>query len=301
MRHRFCTLTLATALLAGCQATGPVATDAVPVKQLRANGVDLAYVEQGSGITVLFVHGASGDWRTWDTLRDAVSARYRFVSMSRRYHHPNPWADDGKLYSFDQQVDDVAAFIRALNVGKVHLVGSSYSGRLVGVVALKHPELLRSVVLGEPTLAAPTSDEGKAAAAAFGRDLGLAAAAARAGDDRKSAILVANAVLGDPDGFQKLAPVRQQRWLDNAKTMRPMFSGPVSAAVTCAQLKDLKVPAIVIRGERTRDSYRHGHDAVLGCLPAGTRAAVIPGATHFWGQDNPDAAAREILAFISQY
>ena len=95
--------------------------------------------------------------------------------------------------------------------------------------------------------------------------------------------------------------MRQQRWLDNAKTMRPMVSGPVSASVTCAQLKELKVPAILIRGERTRDSYRHGHDAALGCLPAGTRAAIIPGATHFWGQDNPDAAAREILGFIAQH
>lgn len=85
--------------------------------------------------------------------------------MSRRYHYPNAWPDDGKSYSFEQHVEDLAAFIKGLNVGKVHLVGSSYSGRMAGFLALRYPELLRSVVLGEPGLVAPDSPEGKAASA----------------------------------------------------------------------------------------------------------------------------------------
>ena len=35
-----------------------------------------------------------------------------------------------------EHVEDVAAFIRTLNAGKVHLVGNSYGGRVVGYVAL---------------------------------------------------------------------------------------------------------------------------------------------------------------------
>ena len=195
------------------------------VKQLRVNDTDFAYVEKGTGPTVLFVHGASGDWRTWDGLRPYVSQKFRFVSMSRRYHYPNAWSDDGRKYTFDQQVEDVAAFIRVMNVGRVHLVGSSYSGRLAGALALKYPELLRSVVLGEPSLAQPTSAKGKEAVAVFLKDLGKASAAAKSGEDRESAILLANAVLGDSDVFTKLSPMRQQRWMDNAKTMGPMFGG----------------------------------------------------------------------------
>jgi len=61
-----------------------------------------------------------------------------------------------------QHVEDVASFVRALNVGKVHLVGNSGGGRVVGYVALKYPELVRSVVMGDPSIIAPDSAEGKA-------------------------------------------------------------------------------------------------------------------------------------------
>jgi pimeloyl-ACP methyl ester carboxylesterase len=271
------------------------------VKHMKVNGGDLAYVEEGSGVTVLFVHGAGGDWRTWDVLRRYVSSRYRFVSVSRRYHFPNAWADDGRHYTFDQQVEDVAAFIRAMNVGKVHLVGNSYSGRLAGYVALKYPELLRSVVLGEPSLASPTSSEGQSAMSRFSKDLGLASAAAKAGDDKQATILTVNAALDDRDAFAKLTPFLQQRWMDNAKTMGPMFSGRPTAAVTCEQLKALKVPALAIRGERTRDSFRYGHEALLACLPASAEAAVIATGTHFWAIDNPDSASAVILSFVSKH
>jgi pimeloyl-ACP methyl ester carboxylesterase len=300
--NRFVLVALFAGLLtAGCQTAGPGATLPVQVKQLRVNGVDLAYVEEGSGPTVVFVHGASGDWRTWDGLRAYVAPKYRFVSMSRRYHYPNAWADDGKNYSWDQHAEDVAAFIRALNAGKVHLVGSSYSGRLAGVVALKYPELLRSVVLGEPGLISPTSEEGKAALGAYMADIGKVSVAAKAGDDRQAAILLANAVADDPEGFTKMSPPRQQRWLDNARTMGPMFAGPPPTPVTCDQLKGIKVPALVVRGEKTRANFRHGHDTLLGCLPQTAEQAVIPSGTHFWAVDNPTAAATTLLAFIERH
>lgn len=301
MRMSSYLMPLVVVFMVGCQSIGSVSTEAMPVKQLRFNETDFAYVEQGTGTPVVFVHGASGDWRTWDGLRNDIAANHRYISMSRRYHHPNAWPDDGKNYTFDQQIEDVAGFIRALNVGKVHLVGNSYSGRLVGFLAVKYPELLRSVVLGEPSLAAPSTAEGKAAVASYAKDLAQASAVAKAGDNRQAAILVANAVLGDQDGFKKMSAVQQQRWLDNAMTMAPMFGGRPSAPVSCEQLKSLKVPAMVVRGERTRDNFVFGHDALLGCLPQSTAAAVIPGATHQWPIDNPSGAAAVILSFISKY
>lgn len=221
--------------------------------------------------------------------------------MSRRYHYPNAWNDDGARYTFDQHVDDIAAFIRALNVGKVHLVGNSYSGRLAGYVALKYPELLRSVVLGEPSLAAPAHPEGKAAMAAFARDINTSATAAKAGRPRESAILLANAVLGDPAGFDKWTPVRQARWLENERTMLPMYSGAGPKPVTCEQLNGLRVPVLIVRGEKTRDSYRYGHEALVACLGSKAASAVIPNAMHPWGSDEPEVSARVIRAFIAKH
>ena len=53
--------------------------DKVDVQKVKVNGVDLAYVEEGKGETVVLVHGSSGDWRTWDGLRPAGVA---FIALA---------------------------------------------------------------------------------------------------------------------------------------------------------------------------------------------------------------------------
>src|SRR2546425_9310741 len=103
-------------------------TGSMEVKRLKVNDAELAYVEEGAGETVVFVHGAAGDWRTWDSLRPLIAEKYHYVALSRRYHYPNAWPDDGKNYSVTQHVEDLAVFIRALHAGKEHLVGGSYGG-----------------------------------------------------------------------------------------------------------------------------------------------------------------------------
>ena len=62
---RFVLAALLGALLAtGCQSVDVVPTESMQVKKMVIDGTEFAYVEEGSGPTVLFVHGASGDWRT---------------------------------------------------------------------------------------------------------------------------------------------------------------------------------------------------------------------------------------------
>jgi len=267
---------------------------------MAVQGTKLTYIEQGTGPTILFVHGAGGDWRSWEGFMPIISSRFRFVSLSRRYHFPNSWDDDASHYSFDQDVEDLASFIKAMNVGKVHLVGNSYGGRLVGYVALKYPDLLHSVVLGEPSLVAPTTPEGKAAMARLAKDFGEVRAAATSGDDKKASILLVNAVLDDSEAFNKLSSERQQKWLQNAKTMKPLFTGPPPAPVTCEKLKAIKLPVLVVRGQNTRDSYTHGHEALLLCLPPTAKSMIVPGASHAWPADNPATAATGILEFLNK-
>jgi non-heme chloroperoxidase len=301
MKRRLAAFILFSVLLAGGFIIGFVPTEKMQVKQMWVNDVDLAYVEEGRGETIVFVHGAFGDWRNWEGLRPAIAERYRFVALSLRYHYPNAWPDNGENYSAAQHVEDVAQFIRHLNVGKVHLVGSSFGGRLVGYVALKYPELLRSVVMGDPSIIAPASIEGKAALAEMAKDTAKSVKAAKAGDDKQAAILLYNAVMNDPDAFRKARLTTQQRVLDNARTLSPYWARPTMIPTTCEQLGSLKVSALVVSGENTRANFRYGNETLLGCLPNNTATVVIPGAPHTWYEANPDAGAREILAFISQH
>ena len=50
-------------------------TEEMQVQQMRVNGVDLAYVEEGKGETVVFVHGSAGDWRNWEGLRPSIARK----------------------------------------------------------------------------------------------------------------------------------------------------------------------------------------------------------------------------------
>ncbi len=300
MNYRAAFCLLMTVVLLGCQSTAPRPTESMEVKRIRVNGVDLAYVEEGQGETVVLVHGALGDWRTWDGVRPWISSRYRYVSYSWRHHYPDAWPKEAKDYSFSQHFDDLVAFIRALGVGKVHLVGNSYSGRMAGIVALKHPELLRSVVLGDPSLAPPASDEGKAAVAAFQKDMGKSVAAAKAGDSRRAAVLLFDAV-NQPRTFEKALPAGQQRWLDNANSVAAMFAGGGPAPVSCAELGAIKVPVMVMGGALARASYRYTDEALLRCLPPVTESFRVPNAHHIWPAENPEAGAKAILNFIAKH
>ena len=115
------------------------------------NGVDLAYVEQGGGEPVLFVHGGSGDYRVWGQQMDAFGAGYRVIALSCRGSWPHAKLRPDETLTLDTFVDDLAGFIRALDAGPVNLIGHSSPGGFAGLcLALRHPSLPRTLVLLEP-------------------------------------------------------------------------------------------------------------------------------------------------------
>src|SRR6478609_6748178 len=129
-------------LLAVGQAWSAGAPNAPQIKQASVNGVTLVYEEQGDGAPVVFIHGCCTDYRAWDAQRQAFAPRYRFIGLNMRYFGTAPWPDDVSKYSQQTDADDIAAFIRGLNAGPVDLVGWSYSGPIVMLVVLQHPELV---------------------------------------------------------------------------------------------------------------------------------------------------------------
>ena len=142
--------------LASCQ-TAPGNTPSA-VKYMPANGAQLPYVEQGQGAPVVFVHGALSDHRTWQRQREAVSSRYRAISYTQRYFGNEAWDKGGPKFGVQTHSDDLAAFIRGLNAGPVHLVAWSYGGHIVLNVALKSPELVKSAFVFEPAVPSYVTD-----------------------------------------------------------------------------------------------------------------------------------------------
>jgi len=66
-----------------------------PFKRVQVNGAELAYVVEGTGQPVVFVHGGFVDLTVWQQQVPAVAERYRAIAYSRRYAWPNEGIPDG--------------------------------------------------------------------------------------------------------------------------------------------------------------------------------------------------------------
>src|SRR6476620_1263520 len=119
---------------------------------LPVNETELAFVSQGTGDAVVFVHGSVNDYRSWRSQTTFFAGSYRAVAYSRRYQWHNPLPADGASYAIDQHVVDLIALIETLERAPVRLVGSSYGAMTSLIAAIARPELVRSLVLGEPPL-----------------------------------------------------------------------------------------------------------------------------------------------------
>jgi pimeloyl-ACP methyl ester carboxylesterase len=271
------------------------------IRQMRANGVDLQYVEQGNGPAVVFIHGAVGDLRFWEPQRAAFAKQHRFVAYTYRYHGTAPWPDDGKQYSAETHAADLSAFISGLKAGPVHLVGLSYGGMLAAMVALKEPQLVRTLTLAEPGLISLLSEmpDGAPVFEQWIKGVEPMAAALKSGDTTGALRHINALVTGSrPEDFDKLPASLRQILHDNARTMAPLFAAP-PVAISCDQLRGIKTPTLIVRGERTPVFFNKINEAVSACI-TGSKAAVIPKASHTMSFDNPGDFNRTVLSFLAK-
>src|SRR6266498_3519408 len=144
--------------LAGCMlillffvlGVGGDGSTAPQVKTIAVNGTNLAYLEQGQGPPLVLVHGTLVDYRYWTAQMDPFAERYRVIAVSLRHHYPNASTGDQSDYGPRVHAADVAALVRTVASGPVHLVGHSYGGLVALLLARDHPGLAQSLVLEEP-------------------------------------------------------------------------------------------------------------------------------------------------------
>jgi len=101
------------------------------VGRLDVNGIDLHYLEEGSGPPVLLVNGTGGNARTWQLhqVPALVAAGYRTVAIDNRGIAPTDCGDTP--FTIDDMADDVLAVIDALDLAPCRLVAFSLGSQVV--------------------------------------------------------------------------------------------------------------------------------------------------------------------------
>jgi pimeloyl-ACP methyl ester carboxylesterase len=272
----------------------------IAMKRMPANGTTLAYVEQGRGTPVVFVHGAVSDHRLWEPQRDACAARHRFIALDQRHYGESRAADDSAPFSLRTRIDDLAAFLHALAAGPAHLVGWSMSGATVLSVAMAHPHLIGSVYLHEPVMRGMRLDSESAAIVEADLQAMLAPVltALRVGDRDAAVRRFFDGADGRPGTFDAAPESMRAMALDNAATLPLQLAEPAPPPLEPAQLQRIAKPIAISRGERTRAYYRIQAEALCSQLPH-AQDIVVPRARHLWPLHSSAAFNRTLLDFIA--
>lgn len=105
------------------------------------------YREAGEGKPIVFVHGYLVDGRLWDGVVDRLSDRYRCIAPDWPIGAQQLAMKPGADLSPYGIAATIAAFLEALDLNDVTIVGNDSGGAMSQVLATRHPERIGRLVL----------------------------------------------------------------------------------------------------------------------------------------------------------
>ena len=271
-------------------------------KAINVNGYDMAYVERGSGEPLVLVHGSLSDFRFFAAAMEPLSSKYRVISVSLRHYYPEPWNGKGGNFSLKQHASDVAAFLRGLNAGPVHLVGHSRGGSLALYVATAHPELVRTLAVAEGGASMSAFDESVSAPSAAGsigkqRIANTLALLEQGKIDEGLNYWIDNIL--SPGSWQVTPESARQMFRDNAWSLKGADLDTFEP-YSCADAGRIRAPKLLLKGEKTSAYFMKIVETMAGCMKNADRA-IVAGAAHGSPRQNPKGFAEAIVAFTSKH
>jgi pimeloyl-ACP methyl ester carboxylesterase len=279
-------------------AAAAIAAPPEPTK-IIVNGVELHYISAGTGEPVILLHGGQGDYRSWEPQMAALSRYYRVISYSRRYNFPNQNPQTATNHSVLVEAADLAALIKALHLKRANLVGTSMGAATALTLAIEHPNMVRSLVLAEPPLLAWAKhfQDGALYEDFMRRIQDPARDAFAAGNDEAAMRFFVDG-FAMPGRFDKLAPEARLGVMQNAGFFRMMTrSQDPYPDLPRAQLRGLRLPVLVITGEKTVEIHRRIDEELSKAIPR-ARSATIPNAGHGSPRENPGAFTEVVENFL---
>jgi pimeloyl-ACP methyl ester carboxylesterase len=284
----------------------------------KVDGVELEYRCDGDELApvLLAVHGLGAQLVSFDEGFVAALVRrgfrvvrydHRDVGLSTKLDHLPP-PDLGRAlaqvaageraaapYSLDDLADDAAGLLDALGVDQAHVVGVSMGGMVAQLLAIRHPERVRSLcsimsTTGAPGVGAP-------------RPEALEVLLRPPPADRAGAIAAAVAsarVIGSPgfpfdeDRVAARAAAEYDRCFAPAGVARQL-AAILAAGDRTEALRRLRVPTCVIHGRADPLVTPSGGEATAAAVP-GARLVMVDGMGH----DLPEGAWPAIVEAIAQ-
>jgi pimeloyl-ACP methyl ester carboxylesterase len=110
------------------------------------NGIRMHYEVAGNADAVLLIAGMSMPGAMWAPQVKALAPHFRVITFDSRGIGETDLPPE-PVYTMAQLADDAAALLRELKIARAHVVGFSMGGTVAQELALRHRELVRSLVL----------------------------------------------------------------------------------------------------------------------------------------------------------
>ena len=118
----------------------------------RNGDVEIAYLDEGAGDPIVLVHGFASskevNWVQPGWVSTLTRDNRRVIALDNRGHGQSTKLYDPADYHTDLMSGDVAALIEHLGLAHADVMGYSLGARIGAVVAARHPERVRALVLG---------------------------------------------------------------------------------------------------------------------------------------------------------
>ncbi len=237
--------------------------------------------------TILLLHGFSGSALIWDVFAEAMSKDFRVLALDQRGHGESEWARE---YSTEHSVNDLEAFVKALDLNRLVLVGHSMGGRNAMVYLHRHPERVDKFIM---------VDTGPELNPAGGRRImGGWRESQDVFDSREQAFEQLRAVNQRPPlehhrmrVYHSLKQLPDGKWTwKYDKALRSGMRPPAQPTLTVEDYgqmwKAITCPTLLVRGELSDLLARETAEKMVAINPRAT-LVEIPGAGHSVPMDRP--------------
>jgi pimeloyl-ACP methyl ester carboxylesterase len=268
------------------------------LQKCKVSGHEIAYHREGSGETVLLVHGITTYSFIWRKLVPLLSANYDVISIDLM----GCGDSDKNLnidYSIKHHADLIKEFITQLGIKKFHFLGHDVGGGIGQIFAVKNPEYLFDLTLinsvaydfwpVQPIIAMRTPIIRQMVMATL--DLGTLKLIVKRGLYHKN----------------KLTPELMEYFWKPMKTKEGRKSFIHFANCLNNQhlleiedeLRKLKVPVLIIRGDADPYLSLRISQKLHSEIP-GSRLIRIATGSHFIQEDEPEMIVEAVLRFFKE-
>jgi pimeloyl-ACP methyl ester carboxylesterase len=210
-----------------------------------------------------------------------------------------------------QHVADLRSVIQATSAAPTHLVGHSYGAFLCLQLAIESPDLVRTMVLGEPpsyTLYVSSTPKlpeivsllvrkprTALAIMNFGaKGMAPARRIAQRGDSVGAMRLFGETILGSQ--FYSRLSERRLEQVD-ANAMKAEFLGSGFLPLQAVRVRELEIPTLLITGKHSHPLFHRMADGLEDLLPRVERVQ-FENASHMMHEDQPARFNRAVQSFL---